>query len=84
MMMQTQAHTDVTVTFAADGAWKADTGASGRSWLTGDKVVVDGVAGNGAWIRYTLKERQAADGHELWGVVEASYGAAAVSLKRVR
>ena len=81
---QTQAHTDLTVTFTADGSWKASTGAAGASWLMGDKVVLMGVAADGARIRYTLKEREHMGGRELWGVVEASYGAAAVSLKPIR
>lgn len=61
------------------------TGASGTSWLVGHLVVLDGVSANGGWIRYTLKERRNADGtHELWGIAEASFGAAAASLKRTR
>jgi hypothetical protein len=75
---------DVTVTFTERGAWKAMNGASGTSWLVGNRVVLDGVSPNGGWIRYTLKERRNADGtHELWGVAEASFGGAAVSLKRI-
>lgn len=81
---QTQGHTEFTLTFVADGSWKASTGASGTSWLDGDRVVLLGVAANGARIRYAFKEREGAGGHEIWGVVEASYGAAAVSLKRAR
>ena len=80
----TQGHADVTLTVAADGAWKASTGASGTSRVVGDRVVLEGVASDGAKIRYTLKERQSPDGHEIWGVVQASFGAAAVSFKRVR
>ncbi len=61
------------------------TGASGTSWLVGHLVVLDGVSANGGWIRYTLKERRNADGtHELGGIAEASFGAAAASLKRTR
>jgi hypothetical protein len=75
----------VTVTFAEGGAWKAMNGASGASWLTGDWVVLDGAFSGGNRIRYTLKERRNADGsHELWGVGEASFGAASVSLKKTR
>lgn len=76
---------DVTVTFAEGGAWKAMTGDSGTSWLVGDWVVLDGTSPNGGWIRYTLKERRNGDGtHELWGITQASFGAAAASLKRTR
>jgi hypothetical protein len=75
----------VTVTFAEGGAWKAMNGASGASWLTDDWVVLDGAFSGGSRIRYTLKERRNADGsHELWGVGEASFGAASVSLKKTR
>jgi hypothetical protein len=81
---KTQSQTDVTLTFADNGTWKASTGASGTSWVVGDRVVLEGVASDGAKIRYTLKERERADGREVWGIVEASFGAAAVSLKRVR
>lgn len=63
---------------------EARPGASGTSRVVGDRVVLEGVASDGARIRYTLKQRQSADGHEIWGVVEASFGAAAVSFKRVR
>ena len=36
-------------------------------------------------VRYTLKQRQNADGsHELWGMADADFGAAAVSLKKAR
>jgi len=79
-----QGEANVTVTFAGDGTWKASTGASGTSWLVGDRVVLEGVASDGAKIRYTLKERERADGREVWGIVEANFGAAAVSLKRIR
>lgn len=76
---------DVTVTFAEGGAWKAMNGASGASWLTGNWVVLDGAFSGGSRIRYTLKERQSPDGtHELWGVGEATFGAASVSLKKTR
>jgi len=79
-----QGEANVTVTFAGDGTWKASTGAAGTSWLVGDRVVLEGVAPDGAKIRYTLKERERADGREVWGIVEANFGAAAVSLKRIR
>lgn len=75
----------VTVTFAEGGAWKAQNGASGASWLTGDWVVLDGAFSGGSKIRYTLKERRNTDGtHELWGVGEATFRAASVSLKKTR
>ena len=75
----------VTVTFEPGGAWKAMNGASGASWLTGNWVVLDGAFAGGTRIRYTLKERRNADGsHELWGVAEASFGGASVSLKKTR
>ena len=79
----------VTITFVSDGTWKATTiigstigMSSGTSWLVGDQVVLDGVAANGSKIRYTLKERQGAEGREMWGMVEASFGHAMLSLKR--
>ena len=53
------------MTFASDGTWKASTGASGISWLAGDRVVLLGTYPGGGRIRYTLKERERADGHEL-------------------
>lgn len=74
---------DVSVTFTEGGAWKAMNGASGTSWLVGNKVVLLGAFQNGSRIRYTLKERQNADGtRELWGLAEASFGGASVTLKR--
>jgi hypothetical protein len=73
----------VMVTFTEGGAWKAMNGASGTSWLAGNWVVLDGRFAGGDRIRYTLKERRNADGsHELWGLGEASFGGASVSLKR--
>jgi hypothetical protein len=77
-----QGSADVSVTFASDGTWKASTGAFGISWLAGDRVVLQGSYQGGDKVRYTLKQRQRADEHELWGIVEASFGAAAVSLTR--
>lgn len=72
------------MTFAGDGTCKAST-ASGMStsWLVGGRVVLDGVAADGAKIRYTLKERERSDGREMWGLVQASFGPAMLSLKRV-
>ncbi len=72
------------MTFASDGTWKASTGASGIGWPAGDRVVLQGMYPGGDEIRYTLKQRDRADGHEPWGIVEASFGPAAVSLKRLR
>ena len=77
----------VTVTFASDGAWKASTPSgtwSGTSSLVGDRLVLQGVDPSGGKIRYTLKERASAGGHELWGMVEASFGAAMISFQQVR
>ena len=82
-----QGDAHVTVTFTGDGAWKASspTGTwSGTSSLVGDRLVLQGVDPSGGKVRYTLKERASADGHELWGMVEASFGAAMISLQRVR
>jgi len=76
----------VTLTFADGGAWTAMSGASGTSWLVGNRVMLDGTSPNNAGrVRYTLKERKDPDGaHELWGIADASFGAAAVSLKKIR
>jgi hypothetical protein len=76
----------LTVTFAPDGAWRASTPTgvySGTSSLIGDRVVLDGVAPDGAKIRYILKEREGAGGYEMWGLVQATFGSAMLSLKRV-
>ena len=81
---QTQGHVSVQVTFAPDGSWKASTGAFGASWLDGDRVILQGIAADGARIRYAFKQREGSGGHEIWGMVEASFGAAAVSMKRIR
>lgn len=78
-----QGSANVRVTFAGDGTWTASTGATGISWLAGDRVILQGTYPGGANVRYTLKERQRAEDHELWGIVEASFGAAAVSLTRL-
>jgi hypothetical protein len=82
---KTQGDANVTITFGSDGAWNASTPSgtsSGTGWLAGDRVVLEGVAPDGAKIRYTRKERGGAGGHELWDMVEASFGAALVSLNR--
>jgi len=77
---------EVTLTFGEGGAWKAMNGATGTSWLVGNRVMLEGVSPNNAGrVRYTLKERRDADGsHELWGIADADFGAAAVSLKKTR
>ena len=76
----------VSITFAQDGAWKATTPAgisSGSSWLVRNRLLLDGVNPDGADVRYTLMERSRSDSHELWGMLEASFGAATLSLTRV-
>jgi hypothetical protein len=77
---------DVWLTFSQGGAWKAMTGASGISWYARDRVMLAGTSPRmSGSVRYTLKERKNADGsHELWGVADADFGAAAVSLKKTR
>ena len=72
--------------FSQGGAWKAMTGATGSSWLANDRVMLEGTSPRSSGrVRYTLKERKNADGsHELWGVADADFGAAAVSLKKTR
>ena len=79
----TQGHQDITVTFASDGSWKSTAGGSGTSWLAGDRLVLAGVTGDGTPIRYTFKRRQKGGEDELWGMVEARYGSAAVSVTRM-
>ena len=83
-----QGDAHVTIAFASDGSWKASspTGTwAGTSSLVGDRLVLEGVAPDGGKIRYTLKERRdGAGGHELWGMVQATFGAAILSLQRVR
>ena len=83
---KTQGEGTISITFAPDGGWKATTAAgvsSGTSWVVRDRVVLEGVTPDGAQIRYTLKERDGSGGREIWGIVEASFGAAMVTLKRV-
>jgi len=78
---------EVSITFSPDGAWRAITPAgisSGSSWLVRDRLLLDGASPDGAHIRYTLMERSKSSGHELWGMVEASFGSAMLSLSRVR
>ena len=77
---------EVSITFSPDGAWRAITPAgisSGSSWLVRDRLLLDGASPDGAHIRYTLMERPKSSGHELWGMVEASFGSAMLSLTRV-
>ena len=76
----------VWLTFSQGGAWKAMTGASGTSWFANNRVMLEGTSPrNSGAVRYTLKERKNADGsHELWGMADADFGAAAVSLKKTR
>jgi len=77
---------EVSITFARDGAWRATTPAgtsSGASWIVRDRLLLDGVSLNGGHIRYTLMERSKSSGRELWGMVEASFGSAMLSLTRV-
>ncbi|HEY7040975.1 MAG TPA: hypothetical protein VID28_19060 [Methylomirabilota bacterium] len=75
---------EVWVKFSQGGAWTAMTGASGTSWFANDRVMLAGTSPRQSRpVRYTLKERQNADGsHELWGIADADFGAAAVSLKK--
>ena len=80
----TQGVQEISVTFANDGSWKSSAGGSGTSWTTGDRVVVDGVTGDGTPIKYTFKHRQDGGKEELWGVVQARFGTGAVSVTRVR
>jgi hypothetical protein len=75
---------EVWITFTQDGAWKAMTGASGTSWFADDRVQLEGTSPRQSRpVRYTLKQRSNADGsRELWGVADADFGAAAVSLRK--
>jgi hypothetical protein len=75
---------EVWVTFTPGGAWKAMTGATGSSWFANDRVMLEGTSPRQSRpVRYTLKQRANADGsHELWGIADADFGAAAVSLKK--
>lgn len=78
-----QGQQTVVVTFANDGAWKTEAGGSGTSWVVDDRVVLEGRTADGAPIRYTFKQREAGTAHELWGVVQARFGTAAVNVKRM-
>jgi hypothetical protein len=75
---------EVWVTFSPGGSWKAMTGATGSSWFANDRVMLEGTSPRQSRaVRYTLKQRAHADGsHELWGIADADFGAAAVSLKK--
>lgn len=77
---------EVWVTFAPGGSWKAMTGATGSSWFANDRVMLEGTSPRQTRpVRYTLKQRPNADGsHELWGIADADFGAAAVSLKKAQ
>jgi hypothetical protein len=82
-----QGDAHIVIAFASDGSWKATspTGTwSGTSSLVGDRLVLEGVAPDGGKIQYTLKERNGAGGRELWGMAQATFGAAILSLQRVR
>ncbi len=79
---QTQGHAEVAVVFANDGSWSASNGTSGTSRIHSDRLVLDGHGTDGGWVRYTLKGRHRDGVDELWGMVEASFGASSVSLKR--
>jgi hypothetical protein len=81
---QRQFQRDTTVSFAPDGTWTAAAGGSGTSRMDGDRVVLDGVTADGTEIRYTLKQRQAAGGPELWGTVATRGGSTEVTLKKLR
>jgi len=81
----TQGNVDVTVTFVADGTWTSSNGYTGTSsLLEGDRIRLEGADQGGDRISYTLKDRDRAGDHELWGLVQARFGTAMVSLKRVR
>jgi len=80
---KTQGQQTVVVTFSKDGAWKTEAGGSGTSWLVEDRVVLEGNAGDGSPLRYTFKQREQGGEHELWGVVQARFGTAAVTVRRV-
>jgi hypothetical protein len=80
-----QGQRDATVTFESDGTWKTSAGGSGKSWLEGDTVFIDGQTSDGYKFQVTLKQRQNADGsREMWGAVAARAGAAQLSLKQMR
>src|SRR5262249_21351776 len=77
----------ITITFEPNGSWtaKTDSGThSGKSWLEGDEVVLDGTMANGADIRYTLRVRENSGDREMWGLLNTRFGTAMVSLKHVR
>jgi hypothetical protein len=80
---QTQGRAPVTLVFATDGSWKASTGASGSGRIDGNRVVLDGGYPEGSRLRYTPKVRERPGDDELWGMVEAAFGHAEVSFKRM-
>ena len=78
----TQGKQDISVTFAPDGTWKSTAGGSGTSWLAGDRVWLEGITGDGTPIKYSFKHRQEGGEEELWGMAQARYGTAAVSVTK--
>jgi len=81
---KTQGDVDFTVTFVADGTWTSSNGYTGKSsLLEGDRILLEGADRGGDRIAYTLKDRDRAGDRELWGLVQARFGTAMVSMKRV-
>jgi len=81
---KTQGDVDFTVTFVADGTWTSSNGYTGKSsLLEGDRILLEGADRGGDRISYTLKDRDRAGDRELWGLVQARFGTAMVSMKRV-
>ena len=81
---KTQGDVDFTVTFVADGTWTSSNGYTGKSsLLEGDRILLEGADRGGDGISYTLKDRDRAGDRELWGLVQARFGTAMVSMKRV-
>ena len=78
----TQGRASLTIVFASDGTWKASNGASGTSRIEGDRVILDGGYPDGSCVRYTLKGRERSGGDQLWGMVLAPFGRAALTLER--
>ena len=78
----TQGRAPLTIVFASDGTWKASNGASGTSRIEGNRVLLDGGYPGGTCVRYTLKGRERSGRGELWGMVMAPFGRAALSLER--
>ena len=80
----TQGQRNISVTFAPDGTWKSTAGGHGTSWLAADRVWLEGVTGDGTPIKYSFKHRQKGGEEELWGMAQARYGTAAVSVTKAR